>query len=104
MPNVSEVMAKLASKFQPEAAKDLDVVYQINITDHSPYQLVIKEQQCTVVEGENPDPNITLLMDVDTFEDIVNGTIGGTTAYMTGRLQAEGNVILATKLSKLFKR
>lgn len=104
MSHVSDIMAKLASKFQPDAAKDTSIVYQINIEDHPPYQLEIANQQCTVHEDETLDPDVTLLMDSDTFTDIVNGHIGGSSAYMSGRLKAEGNIILATKLSQFFRR
>lgn len=104
MSHVSDTMAKLASKFQPNAAKDISIIYQINIEDDQPYHLVISDQECLVHQGEHLDPNVTLLMDTATFTDIVNGDIGGTTAYMSGRLRAEGDVMLATKLGQFFKR
>ena len=68
------------------------------------YCLAISEQGCLVSEQQHPDPDITLFMDSETFIDIIGGTLGGTSAYMSGRLRAEGNVMLATKLSSLFKR
>lgn len=104
MSRVNEVMNKLARSFQPEAAGELQAVFQICIEDHENYILSIADQQCQVSNGEHPDPDITLLMDADTFVDIVDGDLGGTSAYMSGRLRAEGNVMLATKLGSLFKR
>ncbi|RDE24130.1 SCP-2 family sterol carrier protein [Motiliproteus coralliicola] len=104
MQSVREVMFKLPKKFQPEAAEGMEVVFQFVIDDEAHYCLTIEDQQCQVEEREHDDPNVTLLMDGETFVDIISGELGGTSAYMSGRLRAEGNVMLATQLSKLFKR
>ncbi len=104
MKSVAEVMNKLVAKFQPEAAGDLDAVFQINIDDGDPYTICIAGGQCAVSQGQHPDPQVTLIMDSDTFTDIIYGDLGGTMAFMSGRLRAEGDVLLATKLSGLFRR
>lgn len=104
MSRVADVMVKLPNKFQPAQAVNMDTIFQICITDGENYFLAIKDQNCEVNQGDHPDPNVTLLMDSETFVDIIDGDLGGTTAYMTGRLKAEGDVMLATKLGKLFKR
>lgn len=108
MSRIEEVMSKLASKFQPDVAKGLNAVFQIEIEDSDEdtgiYYLSIIDQACEVHHGEHVDPNITLIMDSDTFIDIVDGSLGGTSAYLSGRIRAEGNVMLATQLGKLFKR
>ncbi|MEH6628331.1 MAG: SCP2 sterol-binding domain-containing protein [Motiliproteus sp.] len=104
MSSVEEVMNKLVAKFQPEAAADMDAVFQINIEDDQPYSVAVKNRQCAITKGEHPDPSVTLIMDSETFVDIIYGDLGGTFAFMSGRLRAEGDVMLATKLSGLFKR
>lgn len=104
MQSVREVMFKLPNKFQPDAAQDMDVVFQFVIDESDHYCLTIENQGCQVEEREHQDPDVTLLMDAETFVDIINGELGGTSAYMSGRLRAEGNVMLATQLGKLFKR
>ena len=104
MSSVAEVMNKLVAKFQPEAAADMDAVFQIDIEDDQPYIIEIKDGTCEVSQGEHPDPEVTLIMDSETFIDIIYGDLGGTFAFMSGRLRAEGDVMLATKLSSLFKR
>jgi putative sterol carrier protein len=104
MKTVSEVLQQLPHKFQPDAAADLSVVFQFIIDDSRHFFLTIKDRQCQVNEQEHPDPDVTLIMESQTFIDVISGSLGGTSAYMSGRLRAEGNIMLATKLSRLFKR
>ncbi|HCI03190.1 MAG TPA: SCP-2 family sterol carrier protein, partial [Oceanospirillaceae bacterium] len=40
--------------------------------------------------------------DVDTLKAIVSGELDGMQAFMTGRLQAEGDVMLGTQIGQLF--
>ena len=42
-------------------------------------------------------------MDSETLTEIVSGELDGMAAFMGGRLQAEGDVMLGTRLSQLFK-
>lgn len=105
MSRLEEILAKLGSKFQPQAADGMDVVFQLNLNDGaSLHYIAIKSQECTIAAGEHPDPNVTLLMSEQTFMDVLKGEISGTSAFMSGQLRAEGDVMLATKLGKLFKR
>lgn len=104
MKSVTEVIQKLPSKFQPEAAEGLKVVFQFLIDDSRYFSLYIADQLCEVSEEEHPDPDVTLIMDSETFIDVIEGELGGTSAFMSGRLRAEGNMMLATKLTSLFKR
>ena len=104
MQRVIEVMQKLPSKFQAGAAQDLNVVFQFIIDDALHYCLEICEQQCRISEQDHADPNVTLRMDSETFIDVIEGRLGGTSAFLSGRLRAEGDVMLATKLGALFKR
>ena len=104
MQAIRETMNKLPRKFQPQAAVDLEVVFQFVIDDDYHFYIDIADQQCQVFEAEHDDPNVTLLMDQQTFIDVIDGKVGGTSAFMSGRLRAEGNIMLATKLGSLFKR
>lgn len=104
MKTVTEVLQKLPSKFQPDAAEGLAVVFQFLIDDSRYFNLNIADQQCIVSDQEHPDPDVTLIMDSQTFIDVIEGELGGTSAFMSGRLRAEGDIMLATKLTSLFKR
>ncbi len=104
MKTVTEVIQKLPSKFQADAAQGLSVVFQFVIDDSCYFNLNIADQQCLVSDQQHPDPDVTLIMDSQTFIEVIEGELGGTSAFLSGRLRAEGDLLLATKLTSLFKR
>lgn len=101
---VSKVIEKLPSRFQTDAAKDLAAVYQFYLEDDEDFFIQIKDQTCTTFTGEHNDPSISLFMNAETFIRVVTGEQDGMSAFLKGQLRAEGNVMLATKLGKLFKK
>lgn len=101
MSDIVKIFEKIESQFSPEAAAGLDVIFQFAVDDDKHY-MEIQNGSCTLKEGEHDDPSVTLIMDADTFQDIVNGDLNGMQAFMAGRLRTEGDMMLATKLSDLF--
>lgn len=72
------------------------------IDDTRNFSLVVKDGTCEVREGENPDAHVTLVMDGETLEGIVDGSTDVMQAFMSGKLCAKGDMMVATKLSELF--
>ena len=101
---VERVIEKLPSRFVASNAKDFSAICQFLIEDGCDFYIQIKDNACNVNQGEHPDPNITLIMDAETVIDVVTGETDGRSAFLKGRLRAEGNVMLATKLGKLFSK
>jgi putative sterol carrier protein len=101
MSNIAEAFAKIESRFDSTAAAGLDVVFQFSVDDDA-HHLVVQDGKCQLVAGEHSDPSVTLIMDGDTFAEVVAGDINGMQAFMTGRLRTEGDMMLATRLSDLF--
>lgn len=102
MSNASEIIQKMKSKFNPDAAQGLDLIFQFNIEDADNYYLTVKNGTCEVQQGDAQDPNVTLIMDTDTFQGISTGETDGMQAFMAGKLRAEGDMLLAMKLNDLF--
>lgn len=104
MASVAEIMQRLPDKFQPHQAEGLEATFQIRIEEGECFQIQVADSRCLVEPGEHPDPDVTLIMTAATFSDIIGGRLGGTSAFLGGTLRAEGNVMLATRLSDLFRR
>ncbi|MDP3536181.1 MAG: SCP2 sterol-binding domain-containing protein [Halomonas sp.] len=98
----SNTLEKLQARFNPEAAKGMDEVFQFHFTDAGSHYLNIQDGTLDAQEGEHDDPSVSLTMSTDTLKGIMSGDVNGMTAFMTGKLKATGNVMLATKLTTLF--
>ncbi|MBO6278994.1 MAG: SCP2 sterol-binding domain-containing protein, partial [Pseudomonas sp.] len=77
-------------------------VFGFRIDEDKHFSLIVKDSTCELKEGENPDAQVTLVMDGETLEGIVSGETDGMQAFMGGKLRAEGDMMLAMKLSELF--
>ncbi len=99
---VAEIMSRLAGAFNADAADDLEATFQFKIDGDDNFYISIADENCAAAVGEHDDPDITMIMDVDTLKAIVSGELDGMQAFMTGRLQAEGDVMLGTQIGQLF--
>ncbi|MGI0117547.1 SCP2 sterol-binding domain-containing protein [Zooshikella sp. RANM57] len=102
MTTVANTLKDMKEKFNPGAAEGLDVIFQLDIEDGDTYHIIVKEGTCEIIDGASDDPSVTLIMSAETLDGIMTGEVDGMQAFMAGNLRAEGNVMLATKLSELF--
>ena len=102
MTTVTEVISSMKQRFNPEAAAGLDKVFQLDITDGDTYHLIVENGTCDIKEGASEDPDVTLIMDSQTMVNIMTGEQNGMMAFMSGKVRAEGNMMLAGKLNDLF--
>lgn len=102
MADSSAVIDNLKARFDSQAAKDMDETFQFNISDAEDYYLVIRDGNLDVHQGEHDDPSVTLATDTATLKGVMSGEINGMQAFMSGKLKASGNLMLATKLTTLF--
>ncbi|MCL7930115.1 SCP2 sterol-binding domain-containing protein [Halomonas llamarensis] len=98
----STTLEKLKARFNPEAAEGMNDIFQFHFTDAEDYYLNIQDGTLDIQEGEHDDPSVSLSLTTDTLKGIMSGDVNGMTAFMTGKLKATGNVMLATKLTSLF--
>ena len=100
--STADIVKSMQSRFNAEAAKGLDLIFQFQITDAENYSLVIKDGTCELKQEDNDDANVMLIMDKETLAGIVSGETDGMQAFMGGKLRTEGDMMLAMKLSELF--
>jgi putative sterol carrier protein len=96
----AELLKKLPSAFQPEAAGDTDCTVQFNIS--TPMHVVIKSGTCAPRDGASASPDVAITMDDDDLVSLMKGELNGMTAFMTGKLQLEGDLALAQRMFGFF--
>lgn len=102
MADLANVFDDMKGRFNSSAAGDLDAVFQYQIEDGVPYYVVINDGTCETAQGEHDDPTVTLMMDSETLQEVLSGETDGMQAFMAGRIRADGDIMLATRLTALF--
>ncbi|HXG29514.1 MAG TPA: SCP2 sterol-binding domain-containing protein [Nevskiales bacterium] len=98
--SVNEMIKKFPAALNADAAADLNATIQYKISN--PMYLEIKNGQCTVHDGMAPSADVTLTMEDDDLAALLKGELNGMTAFMTGKLQVDGDLMLAQRLPTLF--
>jgi putative sterol carrier protein len=100
MTSASDLLKNLPTAFQPEAAGDTDCTVQFNIS--TPMHVVIKNGTCATKDGASASPDVAITMDDDDLVSLMKGELNGMTAFMTGKLQLEGDLMLAQRMFGFF--
>ena len=95
-----ELINKLPAAFNPDAAQGTECVLQFNTS--KPSYATIKDGACTVAEGTAASPDVTLTIADEDLVALMTGELNGMTAFMTGKLQLDGDLMLAQRISSLF--
>ena len=103
--DIKEVFARMPEAFNASAAQGMDAVFQLDITgqDGGKWHVVVRDGACQVNEGTHDAPNVTLTMSSETWLAIVNKELNGMQAFMSGDLQASGDIMLAQQIQQLFE-
>lgn len=102
MADLNAIFTQMEQRFNPSAAAGTDAVFQYEISDGGEWFVTVQDGNCAVAEGNSDDATVTLKMDSGTLEEVMSGETDGMQAFITGRIQADGDIMLATKLAVLF--
>jgi len=100
--NAADLFAKMDDNFNAEAASGINAVFQYEFSDDDNYYVVIADGTKDIQQGDHDDPTVTISSDIATFLGVSDGSINGMSAFMSGKLKATGNVMLAQKMTALF--
>lgn len=91
--------------FQPQLAKDVNAVYQINIKGDEKFEcyIEIKDNECEYYDGIYDDADVSLYAQSSDWDDILSGKYTTQKGFMTGKLKVRGNFILLSKFDQFFK-
>lgn len=98
MSAAADLLKKLPAAFVPDAASDSTIQFNIS----KPHNVVIKSGTCTLNEGNAANPDVTITMEDDDFVALMKGELNGMTAFMTGKLQLDGDLMLAQRMATMF--
>jgi putative sterol carrier protein len=99
-----EVFDSMSQNFQANQAKGVHARYQWNLSGPQGGQwwIDVNDGKFKMGRGKIDNPNVTFVAKDKDWVAVSNGQLGGTWAYMTGRLQIRGDQKLARKLGQIF--
>lgn len=96
------VFDAMVERFDADAADDMEAVFQFDLDDADNYNIEVNDGACKLAAGEHDDATVTLAMDLETLKDVMSGELDGMAAFMQGKIRADGDIMLATKLTQIF--
>jgi putative sterol carrier protein len=99
-----QVMAEFMNRFQPDAAEGMEAVYQLSLTGEEGgiWHLTIADQKCRLSEGPAAKSDVSITMSAQDWGELIAGRLDGFSAYLSGRIQLDGNFALVMQLQPLF--
>ncbi|HUL20018.1 MAG TPA: SCP2 sterol-binding domain-containing protein [Thermodesulfobacteriota bacterium] len=102
--SVKEIFDGMPKAFDQSAAAGLSAVIQFNIEgdESGDWYATIKDQTCTVSNGVHDNPTLSLRISDKNWVALCKGELNAVFAFMSGKLKAKGDIMLAQRLPKLF--
>jgi putative sterol carrier protein len=94
----------MRQSFQAEKAKGVHARYQWELSGPNGGQwwIDVEDGKYKMGKGKISNPSVTFVAKDKDWVAVSNGKLGGTWAYMTGRLKIRGDQGLARKLGEIF--
>lgn len=96
-----------AAEQDPEVATSVDGIVQFNVTGEGggSWVLNLEKGRTTgfVSEGTSPDAKATLTVSADDWSAMFDGELDPMTAFMSGKIKVDGDIMLAMKLQGIMK-
>jgi len=102
---VAGVFENIPGAFQPDKAAGVDVVFQFDISGAGggSWYITVKDGSCEVAQGSQGSPTTTIKMGDDDFVKMMSGELNAMSAFTSGKLKVEGDLMKSQLIEKLFK-
>src|SRR5438067_3549912 len=99
-----DVFDGMRQSFRADKAKGLNVRYQFNLSgpNGGDWFIDVSDGKFKMARGRIENPNVTYITSDKDWVALSNGDLGGTWAFMSGRLKIRGDRRLAKKLGEIF--
>jgi len=105
---LGEIFGRMAEHFRPEEAAGIDAVVHFKVLDrpgggYDHYEIVVRDGACRVSERPGLPPRVTIRIKPVDFLKLVTDNASGPVLFLRGRLRLDGDVMLASRLTGLFR-
>ncbi|GCF08053.1 SCP2 sterol-binding domain-containing protein [Dictyobacter arantiisoli] len=102
---VVDTFPALQNLFNPGAAAGLNKSIQLHVTgsDAGDYAIHIHDQKCELVPPASVKPDLTLSVSDQDWIAVTQGQLDPMKAFLSGKIKATGDMMLAMKIPALFK-
>ncbi len=99
-----DVFDGMRKSFRFEKAKGVNVRYQFNLSgpNGGDWFIDVNDGKFKMDRGRIDHPNVTFVTSDKDWVALSNGDLGGTWAFLSGRLKIRGDRALAKKLGEIF--
>lgn len=102
---LDETMRGMVDAFQPRAAEDCVIGYEISTPDGDyAYRVEVRGDGVTTARRTPDDARVVLRLALPDYLRLINGLLDGTKAFMAGRLKLRGDVMFAPQIDRIFRR
>ena len=100
------VFRGMAASFRPDRAQGFSGIIRYELTGRRTHRwtVLVTGSHATASPGGAGDPAVTVRMSVPDFARIVTGELQPAVAFMQGKIQVEGDLAVAARLSEMFGR
>jgi SCP-2 sterol transfer family len=108
---LGEIFNRMADHVEPSQIQNLDAVVHFKILDrpaehgggYDHYEVIFAEGTCRASDSPERDPKVTIKVSGVPFLKLAANKASGPTLFLTGKLQLEGDVMLASRLTSFFR-
>jgi hypothetical protein len=108
---LGEIFNRMADHVEPSQIQNLDAVVHFKILDrpaehgggYDHYEVIFAEGTCRASDTPERDPKVTIKVSGVHFLKLAANKASGPTLFLTGKLQLEGDVMLASRLTSFFR-
>jgi hypothetical protein len=103
-PFLEETMAGMVDAFDPDAAEDCVIGYEIVTPDATyAYRVEVRGDAVITGRGDVDDARVVLGLALPDYLRVINGLLDGTQAFMEGRMKLRGDVMFAPQIARIFR-